>query len=216
MRSRSGKVRLKTTPDELRSAGFLVDTPTPGQLLDWPAMFGNNLPVEVEIGPGKGAFLLRRAGERPEINLLGVEWVPSYAFYVADRAYRAGLTNVRTLAADAATLFKTNIPEQSLWRVHVYFPDPWPKARHQRRRLLQLPLLNDVKKALKIGGCLGIVTDHDDYFRQIERVVPQLAGMAIVPFPREASSDLIVGSNFEKKYRGTGKVFHTIAALRYR
>ncbi len=217
MRSRPGKVRLKTDPAEMAASGIILADVPPSATLDLPAAFGNTRPIEVEIGPGKGAFLLRRAARRPEINLLGVEWVRPYALYVADRAYRARLQNVRAVCADAAVLFRRSLPAESLWRVHIYFPDPWPKRRHRGRRLVTAAFLRDVHEALRPGGWVGTVTDHDEYFQQIRAALAGADGLAEVPFkPVEDEQGWLVGSNFERKYADTGKTFHSAAAMRLR
>ena len=215
MKSRPGKVRLKTTPAELRAAGVLLELPRAGVRLDLAALFGNARPVEIEVGPGKGAFLLRRAAERPETNLLGVEWIRSYAAYAADRAYRAGAANIRVLCADAGEVFRSHLPARSAWRVHIYFPDPWPKRRHRRRRLIGAAFMRDACRALRIGGWLGVVTDDAEYFRQIRQALWATGGLAEVSFAPERSGAL-AGSNFANKYAACGKDFQAVAAIRYR
>ncbi len=217
MRSRPGKVRLKTPPRQLLASGILLPDLPPSQPLDLPALFGNARPVEVEIGPGKGAFLIGRARERPEINLLGIDWVRPCAMYVADRALRAGLSNVRVLCADADTIFRDSLPPRALSRVHIYFPDPWPKRRHRGRRLVTTAFLAAVREALAPGGWVGIVTDHDEYFVHIRRAFAATEGLAQVAFkPVGDETRWLVGSNFEKKYAGAGRSFHGAAALRLR
>ena len=216
MRSRPGKVRLKTPPDQLLASGILLPDLPPSQALDLAAAFGNARPVEVEIGPGNG-FLLRRAGARAEINLLGIEWVRPYAMYAADRALRAGLCNVRLLCADAGAVFTNSIPPRGLSRVHIYFPDPWPKRRHRGRRLLTAAFLAAVRRALAPGGWVGIVTDHDDYFRQIRRGLAAADGLRQVAFdPVNDDSLSLLESNFEKKYSDAGRRLHVAAAMRLR
>ena len=217
MRSRPGKVRLKTPPDQLLASGILLPDLPPSQPLDLAAAFGNARPVEVEIGPGKGGFLLRRAGERAEINLLGIEWVRAYAMYAADRALRAGLCKVRLLCADAGAVFTNSMPPRGLSRVHIYFPDPWPKRRHRGRRLVTVAFLAAVREALAPGGWLGIVTDHDDYFRQIRRALATTDGLRQVAFEPVGDDGLsLVESNFEKKYSGAGRRLHAAAGIRLR
>ena len=223
MRSRGGKVRLKTSPQVLRQAGILLaDLPpgAPGQappLLDLPGIFANRRPVEVEIGPGKGGFLIARAARRPEINLLGIEWLFSYACYAADRASRAELTNVRLLCAEAGEVFAHHLPDQSVWRVHIYFPDPWPKKRHHRRRLITPAFLADARRALKLGGELRIVTDHEDYFQHIRGALDQTAGLAQVACRgADPGGADCVETNFQRKYAARGKTFHAVAAIRCR
>ncbi|MHC4715543.1 MAG: tRNA (guanosine(46)-N7)-methyltransferase TrmB [Planctomycetota bacterium] len=215
MRSRSGKVRLKSTPEQLRRDGVLLDESLAEGSVDLAALFDNDHPVELEVGPGKGAFLLRRARERPEINFLGVEWVRAYAWYVADRARRGGLTNVRTLCADAEALFRRGLPDRSVQRVHIYFPDPWPKRKHRRRRLVKVPFLADVRRVLRLGGGLALVTDDEDYFRQMRLAVAVTDGLAVQVFS-PASGAWLVDTNFERKYAAEGKRFFATQAVRYR
>jgi tRNA (guanine-N7-)-methyltransferase len=216
MRSRAGKVRVRASPEQLLSAGMLLAKPAAPAKLDLPTIYGNHLPIELEIGPGKGGFLLARATARPEINLLGVEWALPYALYAADRARRAGLTNVRLICADARDLFATTFARRCISRVHLYFPDPWPKRRHRDRRLITAPFLGYLRHALRIGGWLGIITDHGEYFGQIRSVLSAAAGLVQVPFrPPLAADNWLVGSNFEKKYAADGRPFHAIAAIRY-
>jgi tRNA (guanine-N7-)-methyltransferase len=145
-----------------------------------------------------------------------VEWVNSYAAYVADRAMRSGLANVRLLSADAELLFKKALPDQSVWRVHIYFPDPWPKTKHHRRRLIKPLFAAQVRRVLKIGGWVGVVTDHEEYFGQVQRVFDHQAGLIQVSFPTPSPEGGYVGTNFEKKYKAGGRRFFALAAIRYR
>jgi tRNA (guanine-N7-)-methyltransferase len=214
MRSRPGKVRVKTDLEVLRSAGLLLEYEPRLGPLRLSALFGNESPVEVEVGPGKGGFLLGRASARPEINLLGVEWIRAYAAYVADRAYRAGLPNVRTICVDAADFFQTSLPDGSVSRVHIYFPDPWPKRRHRRRRLIKSSFLLEVRRVLCPGGQLAIVTDDADYYGHIRQVVSATDRLEEIPFEPCPEAEGLVGSNFERKYSQAGKTFHALAAMR--
>ncbi len=217
MRSRAGKVRLKSSPEQLLACGILLDESLASDVIDLPVVFGNRAPVEVEIGPGKGGFLLARAARRPEINLLGIEWVRPYALYAADRARRAGLANVRLLCADAAVVFRAALREGSISRVHIYFPDPWPKRRHYARRLIRPAFAADLHQALKLGGWVGLVTDHGGYFRQVRSVFSREPGLAEVPFvPAEGSEEGLVGTNFGRKYTSEGKRFYSFAVLRWK
>ena len=202
--------------DEWNTAGVLLDESLARGPVDLAAIFGNTRPVELEIGTGKGTFLLARAAARVELNFLGLEWARAYCHYAADRIRRAGLGNARMLQADAGAFFRKCLPEQSLWRVHVYFPDPWPKRRHHRRRLIQPAFVQHTRCALKLGGQLLIVTDHLEYFRHIETVMARAAGFAIVPLPEMADEEgELVGTNFERKYIAQGRPFYKLARMRY-
>ena len=197
---------------------ILLDESLAKGTVDLAAIFGNSRPIEVEIGTGKGTFLLARAAARPEVNFLGIEWARAYAAYAADRFRRAGLENVRMIRCEAAHFFKVCLEDApgSLWRVHIYFPDPWPKRRHHRRRLIQRPFVEQVRRALRAGGQLIIVTDHLDYFRQIERVVGLVSELAAAPMPRMADREgEVVGTNFERKYIAQGRPFYKLVRLRY-
>ncbi len=185
--------------------------------MDFAAIFGNTHLVEIEIGTGKGTFLLARAASRPEVNFLGIEWAKPYAAYAADRFRRADLKNVRVLAADAAPFFKNHLSDKSVWRVHVYFPDPWPKQRHHRRRLIQPSFVHQVRRVLHAGGQLIVVTDHLDYFQQIRSVLNRAEGFISIGFPRFAAKEgELVGTNFERKYIAQGRPFYWIAKMKYR
>jgi tRNA (guanine-N7-)-methyltransferase len=123
-------------------------------------------PFEIEIGSGKGTFLLQQAALEPETNFLGIEWTHEFYAYAADRIRRrreAGkLTNVRMLHADASEFLRWRCPDGIARVIHLYFSDPWPKSRHHKKRVIQHGLLAQVWRVLAPGGELRIVTDHDD------------------------------------------------------
>jgi tRNA (guanine-N7-)-methyltransferase len=219
MRTSSPKQLSHGARDRWDTGGVLLDesvAAVSGTPLDFGAMFGNTRPVELEIGCGKGTFILARAQARPEVNLLGVEWARAYCLYAADRCRRAGVANVRMLRIDAALLVSKLIAPQSLWRIHIYFPDPWPKARHHRRRLIQPAFVARLHELLKPGGQLLIVTDHLDYFKHIRRVVAAATGFVSVPFPQMGDTQgELVGTNFERKYIAQGRPFYKAALMRY-
>ena len=211
MRSRPGrKIRLKSSPEELRASGVLLDNSIAEGPIDLAGIFGNALPVEIEIGSGKGDFLLRRAADRPEINLLGIEWLAGYAAYAADRTGRAGLKNIRLLCADAGEVFANSLACESIQRVHIYFPDPWPKRKHHRRRLIQPGFVRNLHRVLRKGGTVRVVTDHAEYFQHIRRVLESADGLANL----ETADAEAVGSNFEKKYVADGRRFYAVTAFR--
>ena len=106
--------------------------------LDWEDVFGSPGPVEVEIGIGKGRFLLAVAEARPGVRLLGVEWANEYLRVAEARAEKRGLENVRFVRADARELVARSIPDASVDAYYVFYPDPWPKKRHHKRRLITL------------------------------------------------------------------------------
>ena len=187
-------------------------------LIDFTELFGNRRPVEIEIGPGKGTFLVHRAKARPDVNFLGIEWARQYCLASADRACRWGLGNVRMLRADAAAFFARRVPDNSLQRVHIYFPDPWPKRRHLKRRLIQPPFIGLLHTKLRIGGQLAVVTDHRHYAWQIAWGMLSQLGFATVPFPRTHSAQPgeMLGTNFERKYIAQRRRFFPLAVMKWR
>ena len=201
--------KWNTTGIELDEA--IADGP-----IEFAKIFSNARPVEMEIGTGKGTFLLERAAARPEINFLGLEWARVYCKYAADRFRRAGVTNVRMLRTDASQFVARCLPDSSIFRLHIYFPDPWPKKRHRSRRLVQPTFVEQVRRILTPGGQLIIVTDHREYFEQIRAVLTDAPSLAVIPMPRMSSKDgEIVGTNFERKYIAQGRAFYGLARMKY-
>jgi tRNA (guanine-N7-)-methyltransferase len=186
--------------------------------LSWTTLFGNDHPVELEIGMGKGTFLLDQAKARPEVNFFGIEWARWFWRYASDRLRRHGCTaNARTVRAEAAFFLTEFVPPASLSVLHIYFPDPWPKARHHKRRLIQPKFMPLIEKVLQPGGRLQIVTDHQGYFEEnIEPCVRGASGLKVVDYnrPGSAGEGEFVGTNFERKYRREGRPFFAIAAVK--
>src|SRR5580765_1508319 len=153
-----------------------LDVETLPRPIVWEALFGNANPVEIEIGMGKGTFLTEQAKARPEVNFLGIEWARWFWRYASDRMRRSGCANARTVRAEAGFFLTEFVPAASVSVLHIYFPDPWPKARHHKRRLIQPKFMPIVERVLKEQGRLQVVTDHLDYFEQIE---PTIRGSAL-------------------------------------
>src|SRR3954464_7103066 len=105
--------------------------------LVWREVYGNDNPVELEIGTGKGTFLTEQARARPDVNFFGIEWARWFWRYASDRLRRHGCTNARMVRAEAGFFLTQHVPSASLSVLHIYFPDPWPKAKHHKRRLIQ-------------------------------------------------------------------------------
>jgi tRNA (guanine-N7-)-methyltransferase len=182
--------------------------------VNWTTLFGNTNPVELEIGMGKGTFLTDQAIARPDTNFFGIEWAKWFWRYASDRLRRHGCLNARTVRAEALFFLREHVADASVSVVHVYFPDPWPKKRHHKRRLLQEPFLNETLRILIPGGRLQIVTDHREYFEeQIEPAV-QASALHIIEYnrPGSAHEGEFVGTNFERKYQREGRPFYALAA----
>ncbi|MFH0920402.1 MAG: tRNA (guanosine(46)-N7)-methyltransferase TrmB [Fibrobacterota bacterium] len=136
----------------------------PAAPVDFSILFGNTNPVEIEAGYGTGRFIIEYASKYPGLNLLGIEITRKMVDHVANKVHTAGLSNVRLLHTDARAYMKERVPEGSVERVHVYFPDPWVKKRHIKRRIINQDFLATVYRVLKPGGRFNFFTDHKDYF----------------------------------------------------
>lgn len=174
-------------------------------------------PFEIEIGSGKGTFLLQQARVTPHTNLLGIEWAGEFYRYAADRVRRHGLKNVRLLRADATEFIRHWCADGVARVIHLYFSDPWPKARHHKRRVVQDRTLVDLHRVLEPGGEVRLVTDHDDLWAWYEDHASRNARLferrAFDP-PGSAGEGEIVGTNFERKYRREGRPFHAMTLRR--
>ncbi len=177
-----------------------------------------NRPLELEIGSGKGTFLVQHAKLYPNVDYLGIEWAKAFWKFAADRARRHGLDNVRLLRCDADMFVKHYVPDQTFRQVHIYFPDPWPKKRHHKRRLIQEGFLRELHRVLipanqevaSETACVRIATDHGDYFEWMGEHAAKVTDLFDrEPFERPASAGEgeLVGTNFERKYREEGRVF---------
>lgn len=185
--------------------------------LDWTALYGNANSVELEIGMGKGTFLTEQAKGRPDVNFFGIEWARWFWRYASDRLRRNQCNNARTVRAEAGFFLTEFVPRESLSVLHIYFPDPWPKARHHKRRLIQEKFMPIARSVLKPGGRIQVVTDHRGYWEEnIQPVIRAAAGFDVVDYnrPGSAGEGEFVGTNFERKYQREGRPFYAIAAVR--
>jgi tRNA (guanine-N7-)-methyltransferase len=155
-------------------------------------------PWELEIGFGKGRFLLARAAARPERRWLGVEIAGEYFRLAARRLARRGLANVVLLRGEALYLLAAVLPRGFAREVHVYFPDPWPKSRHHRRRLFSPASVDLVLSALEPGGRLCFATDHLDYGAEVEALLAGCPGLAVARLPGGWPEG--ARTNYEAKY----------------
>ena len=179
--------------------------------IEWQEVFGREGRVEVEIGIGKGRFLLASAAARPDVLHLGVEWSNEYLRLVETRAERAKLDNVRFVRADAADLVRRAIPDRSVSAYYVFYPDPWPKKRHHKRRFLQPANVDALARTLTPSGWLHVATDHDEYWTVIKPLLDAHPAFAREPsfggveFPLPVAGPL---TNFEAKYEVEGRSRH--------
>jgi tRNA (guanine-N7-)-methyltransferase len=194
--------------------------PTSGEVappparLDWPTIFGNDHPVELEVGFGKGLFLLTAAQMSSNVNFVGVELVRKYQLFTATRLAKRGLRNVRVAYADARLFLRDLIPAGSLQAVHIYFPDPWWKKRHHKRRVFTSEFVDQCVRILRPGGQLSAATDVEEYAQVIRELVAAEPALEPLPppEPHTPAHDLDYLTNFERKFRKKGR---PIYRLRY-
>ena len=191
-------------------APYLLAVSDPPVPLEFEAVFGNANPVELEIGFGKGLFLLNSAASRPDHNFLGVEIERKYQLFTANRIAKRGLPNVRLACADARAFLRDYIPSDSVQAIHVYFPDPWWKQRHKKRRLWTPDFATQCARVLRPGGRLHAATDVEEYFRVIAVHLANQGRLRPLPPPAERTPghDFDFLTNFERKWRQAGKVVY--------
>ena len=143
----------------------------PGGVLDLRAIFGREAPRTLEIGFGNGESLLALAAARPEQDFLGIEVHRPGVGHLLLRAEALGLTNLRIVCRDAVEVLDERLPDATLDAVLLYFPDPWPKKRHHKRRIVQAPFVELVARKLKPGGRFRLATDWEHYAEQMLSVV---------------------------------------------
>jgi tRNA (guanine-N7-)-methyltransferase len=141
--------------------------------LDWRAIFGNDAPVELDLGAGDGGFALAYAAQHPGVNLLAVERLLGRVRKIEKRAARGGLQNLCVLRLELGYTVRYLLPPGSVAVAHILFPDPWPKRRHWPRRLIQPDFVRDLARALRPGGELRFTTDHAHYFETAQAAVQE-------------------------------------------
>jgi len=181
----------------------------------WKDLVPPGAPVEIEVGPGKGRFLLEAARGRPEVFFLGIEAAFPYATYTADRLRRAGLENGLVVLDDAALFLEEVVPEGAIQALHVYFPDPWPKRRHRKRRFFRPGILPVRHRVLAPEGRLFVSTDATGYFGEILALLGTSPCFQRLPeLEREGAlpQEVAFGpTNFETKYRREGRTIRKAA-----
>lgn len=196
---------------ELQAAGahappLPASRPEP-ERIDWATLYGNSNPVEIEVGTGKGLFLLNAALSHPGTNFLGIEIVRKYQLYAATRYAIRNLPNVKTSCADAKVVLRDFVGPGSVAAVHVYFPDPWWKARHKKRRVFTPEFAADAARAIATGGRLYIATDVEEYFGVMTGIVGAMPAFALRPEEEQLAAPRTEGgfaTNFERKALATG------------
>jgi len=210
--------RGRTTEAQERALGELWPrygvefTPEP---LDLDALFGRRAPRTVEIGFGAGENLLALAARHPERDYLGIEVHPPGIGRVLNALAASGLANVRLSGHDAVEVFASQLPPDSLDEVLILFPDPWPKKRHHKRRLIQMPFVRCVASRLRSGGRVQLATDWAPYAEHMREVLDACGelGSLATDAGFMSSGGERAATRFERRGRRLG---HEVWELAYR
>jgi tRNA (guanine-N7-)-methyltransferase len=164
--------------------------------LDLVQLFGRSAPLDVDLGCGDGSFLCEMAQQFPKRNFLGIDRLTKRVEKVRRKTDK--IENVRVLRADTLFAVRYLLPERSVEAFYLLFPDPWPKRRHQLRRIFTLDFLEAIAAALEKHGILRVATDQLDYFHQIERLSrAQLQFQTVAP----SLEAVLPVTKFERKFR---------------
>ena len=175
-------------------------------LLDFVEVFGNRNRVILEIGSGKGRFLIASAMEQPDVNFIGIEKSLHYYRVIRERVEKRGLRNVRIVNHDAFPVIQKMINDNSVSESHIYFPDPWPKRREQKRRIIRPEALGEMRRVLAEGGSGIYVTDHREYFDAAKPLLEQFFRVETrIPGPDDPPR-----TNYEAKYRAEGREIYEV------
>jgi tRNA (guanine-N7-)-methyltransferase len=174
--------------------------------LDLVQLFGRSAPLHVDLGCGDGSFLCAMAQQFPKTNFLGIERLTKRVEKVRRKAEK--IENVRVLRADTLFAVRYLLPKNSVETFYLLFPDPWPKRRHQLRRIFTRDFLEAIAAALEENGILRVATDQLDYFHQIERL--SRAHLQFQVAQRSPDDAVLPETKFERKFREQGAPIHRL------
>src|ERR1043166_3086963 len=194
--------------DEMPS--LLYRLPSILERLDLALLFPRHRPLEVELGSGDGSFLAEYAASHPEQNFIGVERLLGRIRKMARKGERAKLTNLRGIRIESSYFLEYLLPPHSVAALHIYFPDPWPKRKHQRHRLINERFPTLAHQALAPGGRVYLRTDDREYFEQMKAVFNACPLFHPVATPGELSQFL---TDFERDFASRG--IETLRAAYY-
>jgi len=193
-----------STPVDLKP--YFLTLPDLDDIANWSSYFGNDHPVEIDVGSGRGLFLVNAGLTHPEVNFVGIEVDFREGRRAARRLKKRETPNVRVWGGDVKIAFDKHVPRHSVQAVHVYFPDPWWKQKHRRRRVFTDELVNQFTQVLKPGGLVHSWTDVEEYFGVISALMDHDTRFENLPRPveREPTDDLDYQTSFERKKRKAG------------
>lgn len=196
------------------SCEFVIKQDDYPEKIDFEDVFGRIAPVHIEIGSGKGTFLVNEARAYPENDYLGIEWASRFYRYAGDRLERWSLPNTRIMRTDAAIYIEDHVDDECVDCYHVYFPDPWHKKRHNKRRFIRPENIEQFLRTLKPDGIINIATDHFGYYEwMIEAFSHFTDRLEEIEYirPSGAEKGEMAGTNFERKYIKEGRKTYTLA-----
>jgi tRNA (guanine-N7-)-methyltransferase len=199
------RLRVEVRADELRGPE------------DWRRVFGRTGPFHVEIGTGRDTLLLRVAADRPELLLLGFEYSPERVERLTRKILRAGLTNIRLLRCEALQGIARFLAPEAVESFTIFFPDPWPKKRHAKNRLVALPATRLLATRLKPGGAIYLKTDDRVYADQMVDVLERTPFLrnAVGPAQFAPHTGLLAHETlYEQKWRKQGKQIYALVYVR--
>ena len=197
----AGEVESAHRPESFRGSPIIE----PGSLidrLDLEKIFGRNAPLHVDLGCGDGSFICALAERMPERNFLGIERLLGRIRSAARKA--AAVDNVRLLRMESSYAVRYLLPAGSVETFYLLFPDPWPKRRHWRRRIVTAEFLRAISQALAENGRFLIATDHLNYFEKIEEIARANPDFTVAP---PSAADLPL-TKFEQQFRAQGAAIH--------
>jgi len=174
-------------------------------------IFENGAPLEVDLGSGDGSYTLALAEHYPERNFLAVERLLGRVQKTCRGAKERGLTNLKVLRLESAYTAEWLLPRESVSRLHLVCPDPWPKAKHHRRRMIQQEFLETVHKLLVPEGAFIFKTDHEEYFEWSEEELANFDKLEVTPFPEE---NFDPKSDFQLQWEAEGKSLQVLHCVR--
>jgi tRNA (guanine-N7-)-methyltransferase len=169
--------------------------------LDLPTLFPSAQPLEVELGSGDGSFLANYAQLHLERNFLGVERLLGRLRKLDRKTRRLNLMNLRGLRIESAYFLEYLLPVQTVSALHIYFPDPWPKRKHRKNRLINTRFTDLAHQVLISGGVVYLRTDDEDYFKQMVEVFSANTMFSLTETPDELS---VVVTDFERNFQARG------------
>jgi tRNA (guanine-N7-)-methyltransferase len=169
--------------------------------LSFTGIFPKEQPVEVELGAGDGSFLVQYAALNPQHNFVGVERLLGRLRKIDRKGRRGALQNLRVMRLEATYFIQYQLPKDSVTAIHIYFPDPWPKRKHRKNRLVQTGFPELCAEVLKQDGVVYLRTDDADYFQQMQEVFGSCALFKEVETPQSLQT---VITDFERGFLSEG------------